>query len=59
MEDNIDDQDSELLTLPHTLSLLSEGHAALYDSRILHCGGANRSKIPRVLFYFTISNPAS
>lgn len=57
MEDDID-QDSQLLNLPHTLSMLDEGSAAIYDSRLLHCGGANRSKIPRVLFYFTISNPA-
>ena len=29
----------------------------MYDSRLLHCGGANRSFCPRVLFYFSVSNP--
>ena len=32
------------------------GDAAIYDSRILHCGSANRSvnRPARILFYFTI-----
>ena len=51
------DKASELLKLPHTLSLLKTGCGAVYDSRLLHCGGANRSEKPRVLFYFTVSNP--
>ena len=43
------------LRKPHMLSLLSQGSAALFDSRLLHCGGANRSNRPRVIFYFTIA----
>lgn len=52
------DDDSALLDRPHTLSLLTSGSAALYDSRLLHCGGANRSPRTRVLFYFTMSSAA-
>ena len=29
------------------------GEAALYDGRLLHCGGANRSDELRILFYLT------
>jgi hypothetical protein len=32
---------------------LSKGDAALYDGRLLHCGGANRSDKLRILFYVT------
>ena len=42
---------------PYFLSTLSLGDAALYDSRTLHCGGANRSPTQRALFYFTFTNP--
>ena len=61
MEDDIDSKDSALLSLPHELSLLSCGSAALYDSRLLHCGGANRAVPlrPRVLFYFTVASQAA
>jgi hypothetical protein len=47
---------TEPLSGPHLYSDLNAGDAAIYDSRILHCGGANRSheKPARVLFYFTI-----
>ena len=51
------EDESALLSRPHMLSVLLSGSAALYDSRLLHCGGANRSQRPRVLFYFTVSNP--
>ena len=36
---------------------LATGDAALYDGRLLHCGGANRADVPRVLFYLTFRNP--
>jgi len=52
-------KDSKLLDLPHTLSMLNAGSVAVYDSRLLHCGSANRSANTRVLFYFTISSPLS
>ena len=46
-----------LLSSPHSRSTLAPGSAALYDSRTLHCGGANRASTPRVLFYFSFTNP--
>jgi hypothetical protein len=48
---------SLLESTPHCLSTLSLGSAALYDSRTLHCGGANKSNKQRALFYFTFANP--
>lgn len=42
---------------PYVLSTLKAGDVAIYDSRLLHCGGANRSSINRALFYFTLKNP--
>jgi len=38
---------------PSCVGLLRAGEAALYDGRLLHCGGANRSDQLRVLFYVT------
>ena len=35
------------------VGLLGTGDAALYDGRLLHCGGANRAGRPRILFYVT------
>lgn len=35
------------------VGLLGTGDAALYDGRLLHCGGANRSGKHRVLLYVT------
>jgi len=61
MMEDIDSKDSSLLDLPHELSMLRAGDAALYDSRILHCGGANRS-VPneaRVLLYFSVATELS
>jgi len=57
MEDDISKKDSKLLHMPHLNSCLSAGSGAIYDSRLLHCGGANRS-VPcksRALFYFTVA----
>jgi hypothetical protein len=39
------------------LGLLPKGCCAIFDSRTLHCGGANRSDKSRALFYFTFKNP--
>ena len=45
---------SELLrTAPQALGLLRTGDASLFDSRLLHAGGANTSPRRRVLFYFS------
>ncbi len=38
---------------PSWVGLLGAGDAALYDGRLLHCGGANRADRPRALFYVT------
>jgi len=35
------------------VGLLDAGDAALYDGRLLHCGGANRADRPRALLYVT------
>ena len=61
MLEDIDSKDSSLLDLPHELSMLRAGDAALYDSRILHCGGANRSmpNKARVLLYFSVATQLS
>ena len=61
MLNDIDSKDSILLDLPHELSMLRAGDAALYDSRILHCGGANRSmpNKARVLLYFSVATQLS
>ena len=39
---------------PSVVALLNTGDVALYDGRLLHCGGANRSTERRVLFYITL-----
>ena len=39
---------------PSCVALLQTGDAALYDGRLLHCGGANRSDALRILFYLTL-----
>ena len=46
-----------LAQAPHALSTLAAGDAAVYDSRVLHCGGANRSGRPRVLLYLSLLAP--
>ena len=56
--DNSKKVNSFLQSTPHLLSTLSTGSVAIYDSRTLHCGGANRGDQPRVLMYFTFTNPA-
>ena len=38
---------------PSWVGLLDAGDAALYDGRLLHCGGANRADRPRALLYVT------
>lgn len=48
---------SELLrTAPQALGLLRTGDASLFDSRLLHAGGANTSPRRRVLFYFSFKS---
>lgn len=40
-------------------ALMSAGDAVVYDSRILHAGGANRSNQTRALLYVTFRDPSS
>merc|ERR1712048_967032 len=41
-----------------TFALLDAGDAVVYDSMILHCGGANKSNKTRALMYITFRHPA-
>jgi len=43
---------------PAQQSALMLGDAALFDSRLLHCGCANTSQNTRVIFYMTFSRDA-
>jgi ectoine hydroxylase-related dioxygenase (phytanoyl-CoA dioxygenase family) len=51
-------KDRLLRTRPHVLGMLKKGSCAIFDSRLLHCGSANRHEdISRALFYFSFKNP--
>lgn len=39
----------------HIQCCLKSGDAVVMDSRLLHCGGANTSDKPRMLFYFSLN----
>lgn len=49
-------KDKLLRTQPSALGTLTKGSCAIFDSRCLHCGGANRSADSRALFYFSFKN---
>lgn len=52
-------KDRLLRTTPAVLGLLPKGSCAIFDSRLLHCGGANISTDrSRALFYCSFKNPA-
>lgn len=52
-------KDRLLRTRPSVLGTLSKGSCVIYDSRVLHCGTANKSlDRSRALFYFSFRNPA-
>lgn len=51
-----EENSSILSTSANTLSTLNSGDLAIYDSRLLHCGGSNRSDKQRILFYFSFKN---
>jgi|UPI000581AF7B ectoine hydroxylase-related dioxygenase (phytanoyl-CoA dioxygenase family) len=51
-------KDKLLRSTPGVLGTLPKGCCALYDSRTLHCGGANGSNQSRALFYFSFKNPS-
>lgn len=50
-------KDALLKNQPAVLGLLSKGSCAIFDSRCLHCGTANKSMDSRALFYFSFKNP--
>jgi len=50
-------KDKLIKTKPAVLGTLSKGSCAIFDSRTLHCGTANRSDLSRALFYFSFKNP--
>lgn len=46
-------KDEFLASARASMATLSAGSAALFDSRVLHAGTANRSSQPRSIFYFS------
>jgi len=54
---NENGKDRLLRTQPSVIGVLPKGSCGIYDSRLLHCGGANQSDQSRALFYFTWKNP--
>lgn len=52
-------KDNLLKTQKAVLGTLTKGSCGIFDSRVLHCGTANRSKedMSRALFYFSFKNP--
>jgi hypothetical protein len=53
----ISSKDHLIKTQPAVLGLLPKGSCVIFDSRVLHCGTANRSNDSRALFYFSFKNP--
>jgi ectoine hydroxylase-related dioxygenase (phytanoyl-CoA dioxygenase family) len=51
--------DTMLSERPSVVALLNSGDAVLYDSRTMHCGGANdiHEGATRALLYFSFLNP--
>lgn len=50
-------KDVLLRTKPSVLGLLPKGSCAIFDSRLLHCGGSNISNTIRALFYCSFKSP--
>lgn len=51
---SVSPKDELLQTMPHVVGApMPAGSCALFDSRLLHAGTANRSQSSRVLFYFS------
>ena len=51
-------KDKLLRTKKTVLGTLNKGSCSMYDSRLLHCGSANRGQDSRAIFYFSFRNPA-
>jgi len=58
-EGGVTSRDALLSTSPHVVACLDAGDASLFDSRTMHCGGANDAEAggTRVLFYCSFRNP--
>jgi ectoine hydroxylase-related dioxygenase (phytanoyl-CoA dioxygenase family) len=54
--DDVSKRDAMLEKRPSVVALLNAGDASLFDSRTMHCGGANNEKT-RALFYVSFRNP--
>lgn len=54
---NVATKDDLLKTRPAVLGTLKTGSCAIFDSRCLHCGTANKSLDSRSLFYFSFKSP--
>lgn len=59
-EDGESKKDALIRKQPAVLGTLTKGSCGIFDSRLLHCGTANRSVdgISRALFYFSFKNPS-
>jgi ectoine hydroxylase-related dioxygenase (phytanoyl-CoA dioxygenase family) len=55
-QDESGPKDVLLQTQPSVLGTFSKGSCAIFDSRLLHCGGANTSEMSRALLYFSFQN---
>ena len=51
-------KDKLITSRQSVLGVLKKGSCAIFDSRLLHAGGANTSDTSRALLYFTFQNPA-
>ena len=49
-------KDKLIASTPVVLGTLTKGSCAIFDSRLLHAGGANTSSKSRALLYFTFQN---
>jgi ectoine hydroxylase-related dioxygenase (phytanoyl-CoA dioxygenase family) len=50
-------KDRLLRTTPCVVGILPKGSCVLFDSRLLHCGGANSSNSSRALLYVSFKHP--
>jgi ectoine hydroxylase-related dioxygenase (phytanoyl-CoA dioxygenase family) len=50
-------KDKLLRTQPSVIGLLPKGSCGIFDSRLLHCGGANTSPTSRAIFYISFKSP--
>ena len=58
-DNNVPDRDEFLKSSPSVMGLLNTGDVSLFDSRTMHCGGANDVErgSTRVLLYMSFCNP--